>query len=106
MLDSEQEDLLIQKVGGKLRLTSLMQKRLVELKRGSIRPEHRDQLRRYLDHAGESSLLRGHLDRGARLRGVLATVDPCEFDPKDPDISVRIVDRARVVAALVRLRPF
>ena len=35
MLDSEQEDLLIQKVGGKLRLTSLMQKRLVELKRGA-----------------------------------------------------------------------
>ena len=35
MLDSTQEDLLIQKVGGKLRLTALMQKRLVELKRGA-----------------------------------------------------------------------
>ena len=35
MLDVELEDQLIQKVGGKLVLTSLMQKRLVELKRGS-----------------------------------------------------------------------
>ncbi|MGA1202875.1 MAG: DNA-directed RNA polymerase subunit omega [Planctomycetota bacterium] len=35
MLDSEIEDQLILKVGGKLRLTSLMQKRLVELKRGA-----------------------------------------------------------------------
>lgn len=35
MLDVEFEDQLIEKVGGKLRLTSLMQKRLVELKRGA-----------------------------------------------------------------------
>ncbi len=35
MLDTELEDQLIVKVGGKLRLTSLMQKRLVELKRGA-----------------------------------------------------------------------
>ena len=35
MLDVELEDQLIEKVGGKLVLTSLMQKRLVELKRGS-----------------------------------------------------------------------
>jgi len=35
MLDVELEDQLIQKVGGKIALTALMQKRLVELKRGS-----------------------------------------------------------------------
>jgi len=35
MLDVDFEDQLIEKVGGKLRLTSLMQKRLVELKRGA-----------------------------------------------------------------------
>ena len=35
MLDTELEDKLIAAVGGKLRLTSLMQKRLVELKRGA-----------------------------------------------------------------------
>jgi len=35
MLDTELEDQLIEKVGGKLRLTALMQKRLVELKRGA-----------------------------------------------------------------------
>ena len=35
VLDIDIEDELVRKVGGKLRLTSLMQKRLVELKRGS-----------------------------------------------------------------------
>ena len=35
MLDTTLEDQLLQKMGGKLRLTALMQKRLVELKRGS-----------------------------------------------------------------------
>ena len=35
MLDIEIEDQLVEKVGGKLHLTSLMQKRMVELKRGS-----------------------------------------------------------------------
>lgn len=35
MLDIEIEDRLVAKVGGKLRLTALMQKRMVELKRGA-----------------------------------------------------------------------
>ncbi|MFQ5653971.1 MAG: DNA-directed RNA polymerase subunit omega [Planctomycetota bacterium] len=35
MLDIDQEDQLVDKVGGKLRLTALMQKRMVELKRGA-----------------------------------------------------------------------
>ncbi len=35
MLDIEIEDQLVAKVGGKLRLTSLMQKRMIELKRGA-----------------------------------------------------------------------
>ena len=35
MLDIEIEDQLVKKVGGKLQLTALMQKRMVELKRGA-----------------------------------------------------------------------
>lgn len=35
MMDIEIEDQLVTKVGGKLRLTSLMQKRMIELKRGA-----------------------------------------------------------------------
>ncbi len=35
MLDIDIEDQLVLKVGGKLRLTSLMQKRMIELKRGA-----------------------------------------------------------------------
>ena len=35
MLDIDIEDTLVRKVGGKLKLTSLMQKRMVELKRGA-----------------------------------------------------------------------
>lgn len=35
MLDIDVEDQLVDKVGGKLRLTSLVQKRMIELKRGA-----------------------------------------------------------------------
>ncbi len=35
MLDIETEDQLVSKVGGKIRLTALMQKRMIELKRGA-----------------------------------------------------------------------
>jgi ERCC4-type nuclease len=77
---------------------------LVELKRGALVREHRDQLRRYLDHAHESRLLMKYLDRGAALRGVLATVEPCELNTKAKDISVCIVDRRKVIKVLKRIR--
>ena len=77
---------------------------LVELKRGKLMRAHRDQLRRYLDHARRSDLLRTLLADGAHLRGVLATVEPCELKVKDKDISVRVVDRKKAIRALLRLR--
>ena len=77
---------------------------LVELKRGRLAREHVRQLRRYLDHARESKLLRPLLDKGARTRGVLATVEPCELKTGDPDISTHIVDKRRAIAVLKRLR--
>ena len=73
---------------------------LVELKRGKLNPSHEAQLCRYLDHTNESRLLRKHLDSGARLRAVLATVEPCTFKPKREEVEVRIVDRKRVIAVL------
>jgi len=77
---------------------------LVELKRGRLERAHVEQLRRYLDRAGESRLLRDVLAKGASVRGVLATVEPGEFDPKDPRIQARVVDRRRVIKVLRRLR--
>ncbi len=77
---------------------------LVELKRGTLAREHVRQLRRYLDNARESKLLREHLDKGVRMHGILATVEPCEIKTGDPEISVRIVDRKRTIDVLKRLR--
>ena len=77
---------------------------LVELKHGRLEPAHREQLRRYLDHARESSLLRRHLDRGCALRGVLASLDPGKLALRYDDITVRKVDAARVIPILARLR--
>ncbi len=77
---------------------------LVELKRGRLGREHAAQLQRYLDHAGQSRLLRKHLSDGAALRGVLATTEPGGFVPKDTAMSVRIVDRQAAIAVLKRLR--
>ena len=38
------------------------------------------------------------------LRGVLASVEPCELKIRDRDISLRIVDRKKVIKVLRRLR--
>ena len=77
---------------------------LVELKRGKLTRSHHAQLCRYLDHAHESRLLRTYLDKGAKLRGVLATVEECDFTPKRKDVDVRIVARERVIQILKKLR--
>lgn len=77
---------------------------LVELKRGRLIADHVRQLHRYLDHAGQSKLLRGLIEQGATLRGILATVEPYELDPADPDVAVQIVDRDLVIEVLKELR--
>ncbi|MFP4057835.1 MAG: ERCC4 domain-containing protein [Candidatus Brocadiia bacterium] len=77
---------------------------LVELKRGKLAPEHARQLRQYMDQAPRSSLLRPFLDRGARLRGVIASVEDGGFQPKDPDLEACIVDRRQAIEVLKALR--
>ena len=77
---------------------------LVELKRGKLNGSHCEQLRRYLDNAHKSKLLKGLVETDATIRGVLATVEECAYRPRDPDISVRIVDRERVIEVLSQLR--
>ena len=77
---------------------------LVELKRGRLGHEHVRQLRGYLDHARESKVLRSFLDKGTALRGLLATVEDCSLKIKDPDISMRVVDRKRTIGVLAQLR--
>jgi ERCC4-type nuclease len=77
---------------------------LVELKRGRLAPEHYRQLRQYMEQAPRSSLLRGFLDKGARLRGILATVEGGGFEPDDPDVCACVVDRKRAIEVLKRLR--
>ena len=77
---------------------------LVELKRGRLAAEHVAQLRRYLDNAAKSKLLRGFAEKRRKVRGVLATVEPCELETKDPDISIRIVSREHAIAVLKELR--
>jgi len=77
---------------------------LVELKRGRLVPEHYRQIRRYLDHAHQSKLLRGRLARGMRLRGILASVEASDYRSKDPDVSVSIVDKARAIQVLKKFR--
>lgn len=77
---------------------------LVELKRGKLRSEHYDQIRRYLDHAHESPLLRSFLEKGTKMRGILATVEECKFKPKTEDVSVNIVDKKQTIEVLKQLR--
>ena len=77
---------------------------LVELKRGKLTTEHEQQLDRYLTYAEQSSLLRDHLAKGRTIRGILATVAESDYEPKNRDISARVVDRKRVIKVLKQLR--
>jgi ERCC4-type nuclease len=78
---------------------------LVELKHGALEAAHEAQLVRYLAHAHQSPLLRGYLERGAKVRGVMATASPCDFETSDPSrVAVRIVDREAAIEVLKWLR--
>jgi len=76
---------------------------LVELKRDRLGPSHEKQLIRYLDNVRESDLLRNYLDRGAGLKGILATVEESDFTPKRKEIEVIIVDRQKIIDHLKRI---
>lgn len=77
---------------------------LVELKYGQLTVEHEVQLRRYFEVAAQSPLLSARVSRGSALRGVLATVSPCDYDPASPRITARIVDEGAVIDVLAELR--
>ena len=77
---------------------------LVELKRGRLTKEHGGQIRRYLDNAHRSRLLRPFLEKGAGVRGVLATVADCAVEPQDEDVSVCLVNKKQCVEVLKQLR--
>ena len=77
---------------------------LVELKRGKVSRDSYQQLRRYMDHARESRLLRPYITEGAEVCGILATVEESAYRPKAADVSVSIIDKGRVIDVLKRLR--
>jgi NAD-dependent DNA ligase len=77
---------------------------LVELKRSALRTEHERQLEAYLDEAHRSPLLRTYLGGGAQVRGILATVEPGEYAPRNPSITARVVDKQAVIRGLKELR--
>ncbi|MEK7398539.1 MAG: ERCC4 domain-containing protein [Candidatus Poribacteria bacterium] len=77
---------------------------LVELKRGRLFIDHYYQIRRYVDNAPKSEILRSYLEKGASIRGILATVEECKLDLGDSCISVHIVDRNKAIKVLKRIR--
>ncbi|MBT3374215.1 MAG: DUF1016 family protein [Lentisphaerae bacterium] len=77
---------------------------LVELKRGKLTRGHAEQLRRYLDTADQSRLLRGELTGGRMVRGILATVEPSRFASPYADIEPRVIEREKVIDVLQGLR--
>ena len=77
---------------------------LVELKLGTLMRPAMDQISRYLDNAPQSSLLRAYLDRGFKLRGMLATVVKSDFTATRSDVTVRFIDERRAIKVLVGMR--
>ena len=66
--------------------------------------DHYHQIRRYIENAPKSGLLKSLLEKGSSIRGVLATVEECRFDVSDSNVSVCIVDRKRTIEILKGLR--
>lgn len=77
---------------------------LVELKRGKLAKEHYNQIRRYLNNAHKSKLLRSYLEKGMSIRAILATVEESKFRPKEAGVSVCTIDRKRTIEVLKQLR--
>lgn len=83
MMDIETEDKLVEKVGGKIRLTALMQKRMVELKRGArplVEGRDRDYLRIIVQE-----ILEGKID--------LAEREECDTTILDEVARARLADK-------------
>ena len=77
---------------------------VVEVKRGALRQEDVRQLAAYLDAAGQSPLLRSHLDQDYSLRGVLAAPAAQIKRPGDRRITLRVIDTDAIAAELLRRR--
>jgi RecB family endonuclease NucS len=77
---------------------------LVELKRGQLTRDSVAQISRYLDHAAQSPLLAADLAKGWKLRGILASLEKSDLEPDRPDVTIRVVDRRKVIKVLGRLR--
>lgn len=73
---------------------------LVELKRGTLESAHVRQLRRYLDNAAASPLLRRYLEAGYRLSGMLASPDGGRIRDDDPDIGIVQLDAKALLEAI------
>ncbi|MDP6505582.1 MAG: helix-hairpin-helix domain-containing protein, partial [Planctomycetota bacterium] len=77
---------------------------LVELKRGKLETDHREQLFRYLSHADESPLLRSYLEAGTAPRGILASPEPGKLKARRKNVTIEAVDTQRVIEVLKKLR--
>jgi hypothetical protein len=62
------------------------------------------QIRRYIENAPKSGLLKTFLEKGSSIRGILATVEDCKLDMGDSNVSVCIVDRNKAIKILRVLR--
>jgi len=77
---------------------------LVELKKDRLAASHVAQLRRYLDHAADSTMIRRYADDGCAVRGLLASPDPGRLKTSDDDIEIRSMDANHVIRVLRGLR--
>ncbi len=77
---------------------------LVELKRGVLARATEVQICRYMDRADQCDTLRAYLEQGYTLRGMLATIEDSDLKPSRDDVSIKIVNRKRVIKVLGDLR--
>ncbi len=73
---------------------------VVEVKKGPVTLMDYRQIKAYIQAAGNSELIKKHLQTGCALRGVLASTTQSNFRPPGESIEVRTIDRNRVLEVL------
>jgi hypothetical protein len=66
--------------------------------------DHYYQIKRYLDNAPKSELLKSFLEKGSSIRGILAAVEQCNFDVGVSNVSVHIVNKDKTIKVLKDIR--
>jgi RecB family endonuclease NucS len=77
---------------------------IVEIKKSPTTLMDYRQIKAYMQAAGNSDLMRRHLQAGASLRGILASIARSNFRPPTESVQVHTIDKRKVLEVLRKMQ--